>query len=458
MSNKDFRIDSGYYTKEPLKSPFLKYDKIKNHLRHSQYGISIDMNTDRIGYPIYRMNEIHNMLCDLNVDKYANISQEEYTSFALNNGDVLFNRTNSFEWVGRTGIYYKTNDDNKRVFASYLVRFNPIEETILPEYLCAYLNCKYGVWDVKRRARQSINQTNVNPEEVKEIDIPLLDKDIQRKIKDCFVSANDLRLKAKAAYDDASNYLNLILGLNHLVLTEQSTTQKRFKDIKVSDRFDAEYYQPKYDELKQHLMQYEYKTLSEIAYIYRGNLISENSYCEDATKPAYIRGADISSNILLKDKCVYLDSSFVPNKEIRCKKNDLVFALIGSVGTVARVTDEFIGSYISNNLGIIRLKENVDVSAEYLHLFLTAKNIGSLFFEQKEMRTAQPKISPKDIEGFIIPIISNEQQCHIVDLIQESFILRLKSNELLDLAKTSVEVAIEQGEDKALYMLENYTN
>lgn len=140
------------------------------------------------------------------------------------------------------------------------------------------------------------------------------------------------------------------------------------------------------------------------------------------------------------------------------QKNDLVFALIGSVGTVARVTDEFIGSYISNNLGIIRLKENVDVSAEYLHLFLTAKNIGSLFFEQKEMRTAQPKISPKDIEGFIIPIISNEQQCHIVDLIQESFILRLKSNELLDLAKTSVEVAIEQGEDKALYMLENYTN
>lgn len=131
----------------------MKYDKIKNHLRHSQYGISIDMNTDRIGYPIYRMNEIHNMLCDLNVDKYANISQEEYTSFALNNGDVLFNRTNSFEWVGRTGIYYKTNDDNKRVFASYLVRFNPIEETILPEYLCAYLNCKYGVWDVKRRAR-----------------------------------------------------------------------------------------------------------------------------------------------------------------------------------------------------------------------------------------------------------------------------------------------------------------
>lgn len=421
----------------------------------SQYGISIEMNTDSVGYPIYRMNEIHNMLCDLNVDKYADISHEEYTSFALDSGDVLFNRTNSFEWVGRTGIYYKANDDDKRVFASYLVRFNPTEETILPEYLCAYLNCKYGVWDIKRRARQSINQTNVNPEEVKEIEIPLLDKDIQSKIKDCFILANDLRLKAKAAYDDASNYLNLILGLDHLVLAEQSTTQKKFAAVKVSWRLDAEYYQPKYDELKHHLMQYEYKTLSEIAYIYRGDLISENLYCEDTTRPAYIRGADISSNILLQDKCVYLNSSFVPNKEIKCKKNDLVFALIGSVGTVARVTDEFIGSYISNNLGIIRLKENVDISAEYLHLFLTAKNIGSLFFEQKEMRTAQPKISPKDIEDFIIPIISDDQQRHIIDLIQTSFILRSKSNELLNLAKSSVEIAIEQGEDKAMDLLNN---
>ena len=226
------------------------------------------MNTDSVGYPIYRMNEIHNMLCDLNVDKYADISHEEYTSFALNSGDVLFNRTNSFEWVGRTGIYYKTNDDDERVFASYLVRFNPTEETILPEYLCAYLNCKYGVWDIKRRARQSINQTNVNPEEVKEIEIPLLDKDIQSKIKNCFVSANDLRLKAKAAYDDASNYLNLILGLDHLVLAEQSTTQKKFTDIKASWRFDAEYYQPKYDELFEKLKPYKTKRLAEIVSIY----------------------------------------------------------------------------------------------------------------------------------------------------------------------------------------------
>lgn len=160
----------------------MQYDKIGNHLRLSQYGISIEMNTEGIGYPIYRMNEMHNMLCDIDVDKYADISNDDYAHFALKQGDVLFNRTNSFEWVGRTGVYYPTSNNEERTFASYLVRFNPTQETILPEYLCAFLNSRYGVWDIKRRARQSINQTNVNPEEVKEIDIPLLRMDIQLKI------------------------------------------------------------------------------------------------------------------------------------------------------------------------------------------------------------------------------------------------------------------------------------
>ena len=58
----------------------MQYDKIGNHLRLSQYGISIEMNTEGIGYPIYRMNEMHNMLCDIDVDKYADISKDDATA------------------------------------------------------------------------------------------------------------------------------------------------------------------------------------------------------------------------------------------------------------------------------------------------------------------------------------------------------------------------------------------
>ena len=78
------------------------------------------------------MNEIHTMLCDLSVDKCADISLSDFQKFELKNRDVLFNRTNSFAWVGRTGIYYQ-NDEIKKTFASYLVRFNPDENIILPD-------------------------------------------------------------------------------------------------------------------------------------------------------------------------------------------------------------------------------------------------------------------------------------------------------------------------------------
>lgn len=414
----------------------------------SQYGISIEMNTDSVGYPIYRMNEIHNMLCDLNVDKYADISHEEYTNFALNSGDVLFNRTNSFEWVGRTGIYYKTDDDDKRVFASYLVRFNPTEETILPEYLCAYLNCKYGVWDIKRRARQSINQTNVNPEEVKEIEIPLLGKDIQSKIKDCFVSANDLRLKAKAAYDDASNYLNLILGLDHLILTEQSTTQKKFTDIKASWRFDAEYYHPKYDELFERLKPYQTKRLSEIVSITKSIEPGSEAY-EDEGIP-FIRVANLTK-FGITDTDIYLSPEKYKDV-IRPKKDTILLSKDGSVGIAYKVDSDM---DIITSGAILHLSlTDPEVMPDYLTLVLN-----SIIVKMQAERDAGGSIiqhwKPSEIENVIIPILEPEAQQEITNKIRDSFMLRGESERLLNLVKAAVEIAIEQGEDKAMDLLNN---
>lgn len=407
------------------------------------------MNTDSVGYPIYRMNEIHNMLCDLNVDKYADISHEEYTNFALNSGDVLFNRTNSFEWVGRTGIYYKTDDDDKRVFASYLVRFNPTEETILPEYLCAYLNCKYGVWDIKRRARQSINQTNVNPEEVKEIEIPLLGKDIQSKIKDCFVSANDLRLKAKAAYDDASNYLNLILGLDHLILAEQSTTQKKFTEIKASWRFDAEYYQPKYDELFERLKPYQTKRLSEIVSITKS--IEPGSEAYEGEGIPFIRVANLTK-FGITDTDIYLSPEKYKDV-IRPKKDTILLSKDGSVGIAYKVDSDM---DIITSGAILHLSlTDQEIMPDYLTLVLN-----SIVVKMQAERDAGGSIiqhwKPSEIENVIIPILEPEAQQEITNKIRDSFMLRGESERLLNIAKAAVEIAIEQGEDKAMDLLNQY--
>lgn len=459
LENKDFRTDSDFYTKAPKVNPNLKYVSIGSILKNSQYGISIEMNEEGKGYPIYRMNEIHNMLCDFEVNKCADISFSEFQKFELNDKDVLFNRTNSYEWVGRTGIYRKQAGKDF-TFASYLVRFVPDENIVLPEYLTTFLNTKFGVWDIKRRARHSINQTNVNPEEVKAIQIPLFSLDFQYQLKDYFDKAYQNLEQSKTLYTEAENLLLESLDLKDFDFEKEkvSTNIKSFSQSFLSTgRLDAEYYQPKYEILENKIRSYEggVMLLSEIAYTKRGSLISEDFYDYEIGTP-YIRGADISSGILENSKMVYINPRFKHTTETKVKKDDICFALIGSVGTLALVTENFDNSFISNNIGLIRLKSNI-ILADVLHLILINKQIGKLYFEQKEMRTAQPKISDKDIQDFLIPILPQETQTLISSKIQESFRLKSESEALLSLAKEVVEIAIEISEEKALQKIQDMT-
>ena len=444
LSNKDFRIDSSFYTKEPKKNPDLIYAKIGEHLISSQYGISIEMNTDSVGYPIYRMNEIHDMLCDLDVDKCADITQAEYDRFALKDRDVLFNRTNSFEWVGRTGIYYQ-NDDIQRTFASYLVRLNS-KDSILPEYLCAYLNCKYGEWDVKRRARQSINQTNVNPEEVKEIEIPILDIDLQQKIQCCFTQANSLRILLQKTYSEAELILHNELGINSIAVTDVNVSQKRFSDFINSDRLDAEYYQPKYDGLFSRLSEFETKRLGDIVRICKSIEPGSEAYQNQGIP--FMRVSNLSK-FGFSDTEIHLSSDEYGDV-IRPKQNTILLSKDGSVGIAYKVEQDM-NVITSGAILHLTITDN-EFMPDYLTLVLNSVIVG-MQAERDAGGSIIQHWKPSEIENVVIPKLSQEIQQEITNKVKESFVLRRESKRLLNLAKTAVEIAIEQGESAAMELL-----
>ena len=139
----DYRWDSEYLRFEPYINASLQYVPIGDTLASSQYGASIEMNEDGIGTKIYRMNEISGILCDSTVSKYAELDADDIDAYKLHDRDVLFNRTNSQSFVGRTGIFRALSEENI-AFASYLIRLMPKPEIITPEYLTAFLNTKYG--------------------------------------------------------------------------------------------------------------------------------------------------------------------------------------------------------------------------------------------------------------------------------------------------------------------------
>jgi uncharacterized membrane protein HdeD (DUF308 family) len=101
-----------------------------------QYGLSIPLNESG-QYPILRMMNYDDGRIIANDLTYVDLDDAEFNTFKVHKGDILFNRTNSADLVGKVGILDLEGD---YVFASYLVRLRADENQILPDFLNYYLN------------------------------------------------------------------------------------------------------------------------------------------------------------------------------------------------------------------------------------------------------------------------------------------------------------------------------
>jgi len=136
-----------------------------------QYGLNEAMNEGGVGYKIFRMNEVvQGRMVDNGSMKYANISEEDFAKVRLNKGDLLFNRTNSIEHVGKTGLF---DLDGDYCFASYLVRVVPDPNKVLPKFLEKMMNSSTFQTEAKGKASKSINQANINATIMRNIKVPL---------------------------------------------------------------------------------------------------------------------------------------------------------------------------------------------------------------------------------------------------------------------------------------------
>jgi restriction endonuclease S subunit len=159
-----------------------------------QYGINDSMNTHNKGYKIFRMNEIvQGYMNDNGSMKYVNITKEEFEKYKLSKGDILFNRTNSIEHVGKTGLF---NLDGEYCYASYLVRIEVDPEKAIPEYVNYLMNSDQFQTYAKSQATKSINQANINATKMKAIEIPIPDKKLDQKKYVNRILACETKIKA----------------------------------------------------------------------------------------------------------------------------------------------------------------------------------------------------------------------------------------------------------------------
>jgi len=327
-------------------------------------------------------------------------------------------------------------------FASYLVRFVPDGEKINAEYLAAFLSCKYGIMELRRRSRPSINQTNINPEEVKKIEIPLLNTTLQRNIAKQFQIAHKLRLQATARYSVAETNLLSALGMDSFTPSQEPIAVKLFSEsFGASGRLDAEYYQRKYEDVLQRLSDLRCKKLGDIVSIMK-SIEPGSDYYSDEGVP-FVRVSDITKFGIQQPKIRIPANLAQPY--LYPKRNTILLSKDGSVGITYKVEDDL--TCITSS-ALLHLIVERDVLPDYLTLILN-----SIIVQFQAERDAGGSIiqhwKPSKIEEVIIPILGDDIQQRIADDIQYSFALRRQSEQLLETAKRAVEIAIENGEDKA---------
>ena len=166
------------------------------------YGSSQKSVDDSAAVPILRMGNIQGGRVVMNNLKYLKDMKGELPSLVLREGDLLFNRTNSYELVGKTGLF--KGYSREVTFASYLIRIRVMNALVHPEYINAYMNtrdCRES--EIEPDLTQQTGQANYNGTKLKSIRVPFPPLAEQSRIV-ARVSAlrglcADLRQRLKAA-------------------------------------------------------------------------------------------------------------------------------------------------------------------------------------------------------------------------------------------------------------------
>ena len=154
-------------------------------------------------YPYLRMNNLtSDGHLDLNDLKYIDIPDDEIEKCVVRKGDVLFNRTNSIELVGKTAVFDLPND---MIIAGYIIRVR-LNERILPEVLSQYMNLEALKDILRSMAKGAVNQANINAQELQSIKVYIPDMGTQKK----FIEMKEQVDKSKVAVQKALDETQLL--------------------------------------------------------------------------------------------------------------------------------------------------------------------------------------------------------------------------------------------------------
>ena len=366
----------------------------------------------------------------------------------LVNNDILMTLTGDLPDVGKVQLIYEPPKNklswNQRVA---LLRLKKQENISSAEYLFAALSSKYCREHIERWAK-GIRQRNVGNPAVQNMAIPILSK-IQNYITNIIQNSFSLLKASEQVYTEAQTLLLAVLSLANWQPKHQLTFVKTFTDTKHAERIDADYFQPKYDDIVKTIREYPggWDTLENLA------RLKDSKFNPDVeTEYKYIELANIGSNGEVTGCMVELGQDLPTRARRKVTAGDVIVSSIeGSLDSIALITEEYGNALCSTGFHVV---QSDVLNSETLLVFLKSI-VGQLQLKKGCSGTILTAINKGEFSKIAAPKIRAEKQAEIEQKIIESFNSRKRATDLLEHAKRAVEIAIEQDEQTAIDWLES---
>ena len=367
----------------------------------------------------------------------------------LTQGDIIITKVGS-------PCYASIIHNLSEVFLSRTVLGLKEITNIEPYYLLAFLRSKYGFLQLFRERELTI-QYQLTLDRVGNI---LIFKPKNEKLEKLIANLIFLYIKFKnkgiELYKEAQSLLLSELGLSNYQPKHQLNFIQQFSDVEEAGRMDAEYFQPKYEEIIKKIKNYKggSDTLGNLVKIEKGIEVGKKEYSKKGVP--FVRVSDLHLQEIAEEKYISKQLYSEVTKH-QPQEGEILLTKDATPGIAHYLQDQPKKMIVSS--GILRLKNKQEdkVNNNYLTLFLN-----SIITKEQINRDVGGSIIlhwlPDQVKQTQIPLLSKEKQMQIQKLVTESLNLHKKSKKLLENSKYAVETAIEKDEKTALHWLKEKEN
>ena len=432
------RFDSEFYKKENLQIvSFLKErgcDNLVDLVNISDGNhMSISENFIDSGIPYYRGQDIHSFFIENASPIY--ISEDIFNKpllkrSHLQKNDILLSIVGT---IGKVAIV-STND--KATCSCKLAILRP-KKRISSELLAVFLNSRYGQNQIQKYVRGAV-QMGLILEDMNQLFVPIFSNDFDKNISKSVILSKQTLKQSQALYRQAEELLLETIGLKDFTPSQEKTNIKTFKEsFLATGRLDAEYYQPKYEEIINVVKNYKNGFANFESFIdsySTGYPYKSETYIEENGIPL------VRINNLTKEGLDLSNAIQIPKEDLNlskkdiAKEDDILISMSGTIGLSCIVREK---NKIIINQRIMKITSK-NYNPQVLSLLLNSI-VGKYQLDRIGTGGVQTNVSSTDIKNILIPIIESEAQQQISALIQESFGLRKESERLLVEAKEMVE-------------------